>query len=133
MGFRNCIKLIILLCFLTATGRAQHLEVKNDYFYIDGEKFFVKGIGYEIGALPGELPWEKTFNPNQLHFDIQRILSAGYNTIRTWAPFSNEELNLLQAYDIKIIMGIWIDPHADFSDPGCLHDRYQPGHFHRET
>ena len=63
------------------------------------------------------MPWEKTFNPGQLHFDIQQILSAGYNTIRTWAPFTDQELSLLQDYDIKIIMGIWVDPHGDFSDP----------------
>lgn len=92
------------------------MEVKNDFFYIDGQKFFVKGIGYESGALPGEVPWEKTFNPEQMHFDIQRILSGGFNTVRTWAPFTAEELDLLFAYDIKIIMGIWVDPHADFSN-----------------
>jgi len=102
--------------FLTSYCWSQQVQVRDGYFYIDGEKFFVKGIGYELSALPGEVPWEKTFNPEQLHYDIQRILSAGYNTIRTWAPFTSQELNLLQEYDIKIIMGIWVDPHGDFSD-----------------
>ncbi|MEJ2595939.1 MAG: hypothetical protein P8100_12635, partial [bacterium] len=27
------------------------------------------------------------------------------------------DLELLEGYDIKIIMGIWIDPHGDFADP----------------
>ncbi|MCF8303506.1 MAG: T9SS type A sorting domain-containing protein [Bacteroidales bacterium] len=105
----------ILVCSSTSSY-TQEIEVKNNYFFIDGEKFFVKGIGFEVGALPGELPWEHSFKPEQLHFDIQRILGAGFNTIRTWAAFSEQELELLDAYDIKIIMGIWIDPHADFGD-----------------
>ena len=114
--------LIILwiLCILSTGGWAQTVEVRDNSFYIDGQKFFVKGIGFEISALPGELPWNKTFNPDQLHFDIQRILSGGFNTIRTWAPFSAQELGLLQQYDIKIIMGIWIDPEGDFSDAGFV-------------
>ncbi len=108
---------LCLFFAISSSGWAQQLEVRDGFFYIDGEKLFVKGIGYEVSALPGEVPWEKTFNPGQLHFDIQRILSAGYNTIRTWAPFSDQELDLLQDYDIKIIMGIWVDPNGDFADP----------------
>jgi len=95
---------------------AQSIELKNNSFYIDGQKYFVKGIGYEVGATPGEVPWDRTFNPELMHFDIQRILLGGFNTIRTWAPLTDEELTLIAEYDLKIIMGIWIDPHADFSD-----------------
>ncbi|HBH47240.1 MAG TPA: hypothetical protein DDX98_01285 [Bacteroidales bacterium] len=119
----NCKSLLIirvLLMVAAQTSFAQSLELKNNYFYIDGEKFFVKGIGYEASALPGQVPWEKTFNPTQLHYDIPRIISAGYNTIRTWAHFTEEELAILSEYDIKIIMGIWIDPHGDFSDPNFI-------------
>ena len=107
--------LCCLLFPLLANG--QEIELKNNFFYLDGQKIFLKGIGYEVGATPGELPWAHTFNPEVLHADIQRILAGGFNTIRTWAPFTAQELNLLQDYDIKIIMGIWIDPHADFSQP----------------
>jgi hypothetical protein len=114
---------VIGLFFVFSQGVwAQQVEVKNNSFYIDGQKFFVKGIGYEASALPGEVPWRKIFNPNQLHFDIQRILSGGFNTIRTWAPFTAQELDLLQHYDIKIIMGIWIDPQGDFSDASFVNE-----------
>jgi len=116
MKHQYLLGLIWLLVSFSTGGWTQQLEVKNDFFYIDGQKIFVKSIGYESSALPGEVPWEKTFNPEQMHFDIQRILSGGFNTIRTWAPFTAEELDLLLAYDIKIIMGIWVDPHADFSN-----------------
>ncbi|MCO6481132.1 MAG: T9SS type A sorting domain-containing protein [Phaeodactylibacter sp.] len=111
-----------LLCCLLfpLLASAQEIELKNNFFYLDGQKFFLKGIGYEVGATPGELPWARTFNPEVLHADMQRILAGGFNTIRTWAPFTEQELSLLQEYDIKIIMGIWIDPHADFSQPAFV-------------
>ncbi len=107
----------LIISIFALAGITQNVEVKNNYFYIDGQKFFIKGIGYEAGALPRQLPWNKTYNPGQLQFDIQRILSAGYNTIRTWAPFSAQELDYLDNFNIKIIMGIWIDPAGNFSDP----------------
>lgn len=114
--------MLVIMCLLSMTNTwaqfssSPDVEVKNNSFYIDGKKFFIKGIGYEIGALPGELPNERKFNPDQLHFDIRRILSGGFNTIRTWAAFTEQELEVLRQYDIKIIMGIWIDPAGDFSN-----------------
>lgn len=114
--------MLVIMCLLSMTdtwaqfSSSPDVEVKNNSFYIDGKKFFIKGIGYEIGALPGELPNERKFNPDQLHFDIRRILSGGFNTIRTWAAFTEQELEVLRQYDIKIIMGIWIDPAGDFSN-----------------
>ncbi|TLX71056.1 T9SS type A sorting domain-containing protein [Labilibacter sediminis] len=114
--------IVIGFMLLPFVAISQTIELKNNFFYIDGQKFFVKGIGYELGALPGEVPWEKTYNPDQIHFDIQRILSGGYNTIRTWAPFTRQELEVLSQYDIKIIMGIWIDPHGDFADEAFVNN-----------
>jgi hypothetical protein len=101
---------------LPLTGFSQSVEVKNKSFYIDGKKFFVKGIGFETGATPGKVPWVKTFDEGLLRFDIQRIVNGGFNTIRTWAPFTAQELEIISQYDIRIIMGIWIDPAGNFSD-----------------
>lgn len=107
---------VVLLMFLTGISLfAQEQELKDGYFYLDGEKFFIKGIGYEQGALPGELPWARPFDADQLRFDMERILDGGFNTIRTWAQFTDAELEVLQEYDIKIIMGIWVDPAGSFA------------------
>ncbi|MBR8535815.1 T9SS type A sorting domain-containing protein [Carboxylicivirga sediminis] len=122
MRINLCILSLLFLGVFTSYTKAQTVELKDNFFYIDGEKFFVKGVGYELGALPGQLPWQKTFSPEQIHNDIQRILAGGFNTIRTWAPFTKEELDVIAAYDIKIIMGIWIDPHGDFSDPVFINE-----------
>ncbi len=107
----------VLFLALLSTIYGQQIELKDNFYFIDGEKIFVKGIGYEIGAGPGELPWARTFNPSQLRFDIERIIDGGFNTIRTWNAFTQDELIVLQDYDIKIIMGIWVDPNGDFADP----------------
>lgn len=119
---RQAFVIILFVCIFPIRGWTQQVEVKNNYFYLDGQKFFLKGIGYEAGALPGQLPWNKTFNPSQLDFDISRILSGGFNAIRTWAPFSAEELNYLDKYNIKIIMGIWIDQNGDFSSSTFINE-----------
>lgn len=112
---RNLLFIFCSVFFLTQNIFSQ-VEVKNKFFYIDGQKFFIKGIGYEVGALPGVVPYARTFNPTQLRSDMQRILSGGFNTIRTWGAFTKQELDILKDYNIKIIMGIWIDPAGDFSD-----------------
>ncbi len=99
---------------------AQDVQFKDSFFFIDGQKFFVKGIGYEVGATPGVVPWNHSFDSAIMTSDIERILSGGFNTIRTWAPLTAQELDLLSQFDVKIIMGIWIDPHGDFSNPGFV-------------
>lgn len=113
---KSWVSVILFVLIFSLLGSAQIVEVKNNSFYIDGKKFFVKGIGYEAGATPGKVPWARTFDAGLLGFDMQRILDGGFNTIRTWAPFTAQELDLLKQYDIKIIMGIWIDPGGNFSD-----------------
>jgi len=114
--------LIYTLCLfmIPLAGATQEIQIKDNFFFLDGDKFFIKGIGYEVGATPGHLPWTHTFDPDILRADIERILSGGFNTIRTWAAFTEEELTVLAEYDLKIIMGIWIDPHGDFSDPAFV-------------
>lgn len=108
--------IILLIMALPPLGLAQNVELRNNSFYIDGKKFFVKGIGYEAGATPGQLPWSRTFDAELLRFDMRRILAGGFNTIRTWAAFTAQELDVLKQFDIKIIMGIWIDPDGNFAD-----------------
>ncbi|MEZ4897063.1 MAG: T9SS type A sorting domain-containing protein [Saprospiraceae bacterium] len=117
MRIAKLLLIIILWTALAPVSLSQKVEVKNHFFYLDGQKFFIKGIGYELGALPGQVPWDKKFDAAQIRFDAERILSGGSNTIRTWAPLTMQELNVLKDYDLKILMGIWIPPDGDFGDP----------------
>ncbi|HSG67748.1 MAG TPA: hypothetical protein VK994_03510, partial [Bacteroidales bacterium] len=111
--------LVLIICGIAAEAQ-NDISFSNGYYYINGEKTFLKGVGYEVGAVPGQLPWEREFDEGLLRFDMERILSAGFNSIRTWAAFTEEELEVIDDYEIYVIMGIWIDPHGDFSNPSFV-------------
>ena len=122
-----CLLLLILSLLVGAPTSAQKskIELKNNFYYLDNQKFFVKGIGYEVGAYPGMLPWNRPFNEDILRNDMKRIKEGGFNTIRTWNVFTDKEMKVVQEYDLKIIMGIWIDPAGDFSDPVFINSALQ--------
>lgn len=97
-------------------------EIRNDWYIVDGQKFFIKGIGYETHTRPGQVPWEYEFNREIIEADLRRIKAAGFNTIRTWGALTEEELNLVKASGLRILFGIWIDPSGDFGDPNFIND-----------
>ena len=117
-----CCILVILFSF--SLSIAQNLEIIDGWYYINGEKFFVKGIGYETHTRPGQVPWVYSFNPDLIQFDLNRIKSAGFNTIRTWGALTEEELQIIDESGLKIIFGIWIDPQGNFSDTNFVAQAY---------
>jgi hypothetical protein len=94
------------------------LEIKDGWYFIDGQKFFVNALGYEIGARPGQNPYVKrTSEPGRVKNDMDVIKEAGFNAIRTWSELSEQELKMVQASGLKVVFGIGIHPEKDFSDP----------------
>lgn len=102
-----------------AAGSPARIEIKDHWYYLDGKKFFIKGIGYEIGARPGQNPYDgvRADDLDLMRFDLKVIKEGGYNAIRTWSQFSEPQLKLVQSSGLKLIMGIEINPGADYSDP----------------
>ncbi len=94
------------------------VEIKDDWFYLNGEKIFVKGVGYG-GWRPNQLPWIHRINPEIMEKDFELIRSAGFNAIRTWAPLTPGELELARKYGLLVIMGIWFDPTRDYGSPAA--------------
>ncbi|MDA3893613.1 MAG: hypothetical protein PF517_18260 [Salinivirgaceae bacterium] len=114
-----CIGIVMLAgCTVPSDDSTRtNVEIKDNWYYINGEKFFIKGIGYEIGARPGQNPYEDTIvDIARMRYDLKIIKDAGYNTIRTWSQLSEYQLQVVQESGLKIIFGIWIDPHGDFGD-----------------
>ncbi|MHC5173844.1 MAG: PA14 domain-containing protein, partial [Planctomycetota bacterium] len=95
------------------------LQVKNGWLMIDGEKFFVKGIGYE-DIRPGYDPGTQPFDAALITLDMNRILDGRFNTIRTWAALPEEELQLIDSLGLKIIFGIWIPPDGDYGNSAFI-------------
>ncbi len=80
----------------TRVASSQPVQVRDGLFYVDGAKFFVKGIGYETHTRPGQVPWEYKFDAAMIRLDLQRIKAANFNAIRTWSAIREEELKLVQ-------------------------------------
>ncbi len=113
---------IILFQVLVFSGFSQSktkIELKDNWYFLNGQKFFIKAIGYEIGARPGQHPYEdeKKDELELMKFDLENIKKGGYNTIRTWSQYSEAQLKLVQESGLKLIMGIDIKPDEDYGDP----------------
>jgi len=52
-----------------------------------------------------------------LREDFERIRAAGFNTIRTWNPLTDDELAIAAEFGLWVIQGLWYDTRADFGDP----------------
>lgn len=104
--------------FLKTSG----FEIQDGWYYIESAKYFIKGIGYESHTRPSQTPWEYQFDAATIQSDMQRIIAAGFNTIRTWDALSEEELQIVNSSGLKILMGIWIDPHGAYSNPVFISD-----------
>ena len=58
------IPLLIIIVVFACNNKETHkseakktiLEIKDGAYYINGQKFFVNALGYEIGARPGQNP-----------------------------------------------------------------------------
>ena len=96
-----------------------NIELKDNWYYLNGEKYFIKAIGYEIGARPGQHPYQGTRADDLelMKFDLKVIKEGGYNAIRTWSQFSEPQLKLVQNSGLKLIMGIEVNPEKDYGDP----------------
>lgn len=115
---------LLMFVFLTTTiwGQTQaapKLEIKDHWYYVNGQKFFIKAIGYEIGARPGQNPYQgiRADDLDLMKFDLKVIKEGGYNAIRTWSQFSEAQLKLVQNSGLKLIMGIDINPDQNYGDP----------------
>ena len=123
----NTCKIIIfmflnLISVMLFSQPKTRVELKDGWYNINGEKFFIKAIGYEIGARPGQHPYvgPKVEDLDLMKFDLKVIKEGGYNTIRTWSHLSEAQLKLVQTSGLKLIMGLEINPDKDFSDPAFV-------------
>ncbi len=92
----------------------KRVELRGEWFYVDGEPFLIKGIGYSP-ARPGQIPWKQPPNLEWVEDDFQRIVEAGFNTLRTWAPLSPELLRLADQHGLMVLQGIWLERSANYT------------------
>jgi exo-beta-1,3-glucanase (GH17 family) len=96
-------------------NRPTRATIRGDWFYRDGYKFLVKGVGWDP-ARPGELPWARKKSIALVDDDFRRIRQAGFNTIRTWEALTWNELVAAERHGLAVLQGIWIKPDGDFKN-----------------
>ncbi|MBI4323538.1 MAG: hypothetical protein HY596_04590 [Candidatus Omnitrophica bacterium] len=94
-------------------GSESRIEVRDQWLYVDGEAFLVKGVGYSP-ARPGQLPWTTPVSLEVMAKDFAKIREAGFNTLRTWAPLTPEQLALAKQYGLMVLQGIWVDQRGNY-------------------
>lgn len=102
------------------TPRNEKVEEKDDWIYVEGEKFFVKGIGYSPYR-PGRDPRYDAPAPLKiLENDMKLIREAGFNTLRTWDALSERELIIAEKYGFMVIQGLLVPQNANFRNTALL-------------
>jgi hypothetical protein len=97
------------------------VELRDGWYYVDGRKVFVNALGYEIGARPGQHPYEhRVGDLARLRADLALIKAAGFNAIRTWSELSEDEISVVRESGLLIVFGIWVPPDENFSDPRVI-------------
>jgi hypothetical protein len=102
--------------FDSAERTSSSPQVKKDWIVVDGERFFVKGIGYS-NCRPHEAPNQKQVDLDQCRKEFKLIREAGFNTLRTWKPLSLEELRIAHEFGFQVIQGTWIEYRENYTDP----------------
>jgi hypothetical protein len=87
------------------------VEIQDGRFHLDGAPFYIRGVGYEPGCRPDRLPSTRKFEPELRAHDYKGIVAAGFNTLRNWGGYTDEELSLAAEYGLWVIQGIWVDYH----------------------
>jgi hypothetical protein len=107
-----------LLTISASVDAAQRSEIRNGHFYVDGELFYVRGIGYAPWR-PHQHPGLSYVDTNRrwTEMDLERIKAAHFNTVRTWDALDPDVLSMAQKNGLFVLQGIRLDPKADFSDP----------------
>lgn len=73
------------------------VEIRDGWFYVNGEKFFVKGTCFFENHDYGRCSME------ELNYEFRRIKEAGFNTIRTW--LLPDELELARQHGLMVMQG----------------------------
>ncbi|MDD5738271.1 MAG: glycoside hydrolase family 2 TIM barrel-domain containing protein [Candidatus Omnitrophica bacterium] len=96
----------------TSSAGNKRVDIKEGWFYVDGEKFFIKGVCYfEAHEVFGR--YEQN-TPEVLDFEFKRIKEAGFNTIRTY--LTPEKIEIAKKYGLMIMQD---------SDRLCFSDDYK--------
>ncbi|MFH1368067.1 MAG: glycoside hydrolase family 2 TIM barrel-domain containing protein [Elusimicrobiota bacterium] len=82
-----------------AGGKKGRVQIKDGWFYVDGEKFFVKGMCYfEHHGIDGKLVKN---SPEMTDYDFRMIKEAGFNTIKS--ALTAEQIEIARKHGLMVV------------------------------
>lgn len=90
------------------------VTAKGKFFFVDGEKFFIKGVTYGTFAPASHGAQFPERTVVERDFALMRELGA--NTLRTFTPPPGWFLDLAGAYGLRVLVGIPWAEHVAFLD-----------------
>ncbi|MCK5708156.1 MAG: hypothetical protein KAI43_10935 [Candidatus Aureabacteria bacterium] len=112
-ALKEKVKVQVKIKKTSPSEKLEKITIKGDWIYVNGERFFVKGIGYSP-AYPKEIPWKRVFNEKRMRTDLKLIKEAGFNTLRSWIPLLPEEVDLAKEFGIYVLQGVWVNYTGNF-------------------
>lgn len=88
----------VLLAVSSANAKGR-VEIMDGWFYVDGEKFFVKGMCYfEVHTVDGKI---RQNPPEMIDHDFKLIKEAGFNTVKSF--LTPERIEIARKYGLMIV------------------------------
>ena len=110
-----CSSVLLALSKPRASASAQptpkKITVDDNYVYIDGERFFVKGLGYSP-IYPGEHHSRLRMKANVAE-DLKHIRDLGANTIVLYRREAERVYREARKQGLMILQGIWMEQAPD--------------------
>src|SRR5690349_1294399 len=97
-----------------SSASSRRITVDGKFFRKGEQKFFVKGITY--GPFAPNLDGEMFPSPGQVRLDLDQIASLGSNVLRLYYAPPRWFLNLVEEYDLYVLIDVPWPKHLCFLD-----------------
>jgi cellulose synthase/poly-beta-1,6-N-acetylglucosamine synthase-like glycosyltransferase len=93
---------------------SQRPGVKGKFIYIDGEKFYIRGVTY--GPFHPNASGSEYHDPEEVERDLRQMISNNINTIRTYTVPPRWLLDLALKFDMRVMVDLPGTHHTSFLD-----------------
>jgi GT2 family glycosyltransferase len=97
----------------TALTGAEAVELSGRFFFLDGQKFFLKGVTYGPFSPSQGVPFP---DRGRVELDFALMTKLGANCLRTFTPPPEWLLDIAAAYGLRVLIGIPWAQHSSFLD-----------------
>jgi len=89
-------------------------HIRGKFFYVDDEKYYVKGVTY--GPFAPDERWGEYGHPDQVEIDFAMMAEMGLNTLRVYTVPPVWLLDKALEHGLRVFIGIPWEQHISFLD-----------------